>query len=163
MSLRGPTHADIAYAIAKAIRSGIADFSIARLWADAMIEETPAAEPWMIDLSFCTADNALYFLASVPGVFDLRTANGLLLGMAYDAHGSEKMDAGRLLTIAWDIYIAEYRTDFYNWIFELDQIVDAYDSGLVTEIEYERATAVIMKSLEHYSCNLPHFLRGSDS
>ncbi|MCO8125589.1 hypothetical protein NHH03_27870 [Stieleria sp. TO1_6] len=154
-----PTSAEIARAIAFGIEHGIADYKLARTWVDNVIEQSEIADPWMLDLSFCTKNDALYLLRSVPGVADNTNVYGLLFGLAYDAHKHGHIDAWGLRDIGWRAYVDDPDASPEHWGLTLELAIETHIDGFATIVDVDTAVAETLAEIGPYADELPRVLK----
>ncbi|WP_461509402.1 hypothetical protein [Rhodopirellula baltica] len=154
-----PTNAEIARALTLAMDHGLADCTLVRRWADSIIEASAVAAPWMIDLSFCTPNDAAYHLRSVPGFVSDEMVQNLLFGIAADAHQAGTVDAWGLRDIGWAAYANDPNARPGHWGLDLDLAIETHIDGFARIDDVDTAMAEAVAKIAPYIDVLPSVLR----
>lgn len=137
----------------------LADVHLIRLWADSVIESSSVAEPWMIDLSFCNANDAAFHLRSVPGAVSNNIMQNLLFGLAANAHQKGQVDAWGLRDIGWAAYVNDPEAPPDHWGLDLDLAIETHIDGFATIVDVDTAVAEAVQTITPYINALPVVLR----
>ena len=130
-----------------------------RKWADLLIEIHDVPDAWMLDLSFCTANDAAYHLRNVPGDACKQHVHHILFGLAYDAHSTGAIDARGLRDVGWAAYVDEPDSIPDHWGLDLDLAIETHIDGYATIVDVDSAVAETMKRLKPYLKTVPQPLR----
>ncbi len=153
------SNSDVAHALILALKYNLLSHKSVRKWADHLIEIHAEPDPWLLELSFCTANDAVYHLRSVPGDICEGNVHNILFGMAYDAHRAGAIDAWGLRDIGWAAYVDEPDTIPDHWGLNLDLAIETHIDGNATIVDVDSAVAETMERLKPYIETVPHTLR----
>ncbi len=153
------SNSDVAHALILALKYNLLGHESVRKWADHLIEIHDEPAPWLLDLSFCTANDAAYHLRGVPGDVCKQNAHNILFGMAYDAHRTGAIDAWGLRDVGWAAYDDEPDTIPDHWGLNLVFAIETHIDGYATIVDVDSAVAETMERLKPYVETVPHTLR----
>ena len=96
-----PSNAEIAHALMLALKSGLIDHLVVRKWVDEIIAASDSTEPWMLDLSFCSPNDAAFHLCKVPSNPRMQVVHDTLIVLATAVDESGAIDWFNLRDINW--------------------------------------------------------------
>ncbi len=154
-----PNKAEVAQALILALKYNLLGHESVRSWVDGIIASSDKADPWMLDLSFCTANDAAFCLRNVPGRTRMQNIHNILFGMAYDAHQAGALDAYGLRDVGWAAYVDEPDAPPDHWGLTLDLAIETQIDGYATIIDVDSAVAETLERLKPFVESVPTSLR----
>jgi len=152
-------NSDVAQALIVAMKHNLLGHDSVRKWADHLIEFGDTPSPWMLELSFCTANDAAYNLNRVPGGKCKRNIYSILFGMAYDAHHAGAIDVFELRDVGWAAYIDDPDSIPDHWGLKLELAIEAHSEGYATIDDVDSTVADVLVQLKPFADSLPKQLR----
>ena len=153
------SNTDIANSLVFAIKYDLVDYKAVRNWADDLIANSDTVAPWMLDLSFCTANDVAFHLRNVPGAICKPTIHGLLFGLAYDAYETGAIDRFGLRDVGWAMYLDDPDTIPDHWGLALDLAIETQIDGYATIVDVNAVLAETLDQLRPFVENVPLSLR----
>ena len=141
------------------MKYNLLDHKAVRNWADELIAKSETAAPWMLDLSFCTANDAAFHLRNVPGVICKPTIHNMLFGLAYAAYETGAIDRFGLRDVGWAMYLDAPDTIPNHWGLALDLAIETQIDGHATIVDVDTVLAETLDQLRPFVEDVPLSLR----